>query len=299
MADVIEYNAEQRSHLHLLRTALQDITPEQQSFCEDACLYRYLRARSWDVRKAEKQLRETLKWREHYRPQAIKFLDVEHEACTGKVYRDGFDKFGHPVLILRPACQNTTDKVMQMKLLVYMLERCVESMGSGVEKLVMVTDFKGYSRKNAPDLSQSKETLHILSTHYPERLFRAISVDPPLMFWAFFKIIKPFIDPVTAQKVMFAPDGKSKKKEESYAHLWDILIKAETDKALHGDADRPYNPEQYRRQELLNDVRKGLLTPDDLSAELKQIAKDLTVSAIAGAANMLVHLVNPNAPPLH
>lgn len=35
-------------------------------FCDDMCLLRYLRARSYDVDKAEAMLRDTLAWREVY-----------------------------------------------------------------------------------------------------------------------------------------------------------------------------------------------------------------------------------------
>ena len=49
------------------------------------------------------------------------------------------------------------------------------------------------------------QVLHILQTHYPERLGRALITHMPWMLNAFFKLITPFIDPVTKDKIRFNP----------------------------------------------------------------------------------------------
>jgi hypothetical protein len=51
----------------------------------------------------------------------------------------------------------------------------------------------------------SKRLLHILSTCYPERLFKCFLVDAPMLFQGLWAIIKPFLDPVTKAKGKFIP----------------------------------------------------------------------------------------------
>jgi hypothetical protein len=46
------------------------------------------------------------------------------------------------------------------------------------------------------------ETLNILQNHYPERLFRAYCISPPFLFTTFYKMISPFIDTITKEKLV-------------------------------------------------------------------------------------------------
>ena len=44
-------------------------------FCSDACIARYLRARNWNVKKAVKMLKASLKWRREYKPEEIRWVN--------------------------------------------------------------------------------------------------------------------------------------------------------------------------------------------------------------------------------
>ena len=48
--------------------------------------------------------------------------------------------------------------------------------------------------------------MNILQNHYPERLGRALVTNVPFYIWGFFKLITPFIDPVTREKIRFNED---------------------------------------------------------------------------------------------
>jgi hypothetical protein len=49
--------------------------PEKLSiYCSDASIERHLRARNWNVKKALKMLKETLKWRVAYKPEEIRWV---------------------------------------------------------------------------------------------------------------------------------------------------------------------------------------------------------------------------------
>lgn len=58
----------------------------------------------------------------------------------------------------------------------------------------------------ATTLGQARQVLTILQTYYAERLGRAICVNVPFLFWGFYKLVGPFIDPVTKEKIRFNPN---------------------------------------------------------------------------------------------
>jgi hypothetical protein len=72
------FSAKQLALVVELRNKIQDAltTPELKNWCNDACISRYLRAREWNLEAAEKMLRNTLKWREEYKPHLIRFEEV-------------------------------------------------------------------------------------------------------------------------------------------------------------------------------------------------------------------------------
>lgn len=43
-------------------------------YCSDASISRYLRAQNWNVKKAAKMLKATLKWRLEYKPEEIRWV---------------------------------------------------------------------------------------------------------------------------------------------------------------------------------------------------------------------------------
>jgi len=127
----------------------------------------------------------------------------------------GFDIHSRPCLYLIPSRQNTNPSPRQIQQLVYSLERAVDMMPQGVETLSLLIDFKHSSNSKNPSPGTGKQVLHILQTHYPERLGKALVINgiQPLSFavanlvptfvWLFFKLITPFIDPNTREKLKF------------------------------------------------------------------------------------------------
>lgn len=127
---------------------------------------------------------------------------------VGKTYVRGYDKTGHPIVIMRPSKENTYDHKGNIRNLVYTMERAVAcGVKSGQEKLVLLIDYEGYSIFNAPPMHTARETLTILQDHYPERLHRAYCIHPPILFYTFYQLISPFIDHVTKQKIVMMTDS--------------------------------------------------------------------------------------------
>lgn len=53
----------------------QRLGNEYSSFLSDQSISRYLRARNWNVKKAEKMLEESLIWRMNYKPAEIRWVN--------------------------------------------------------------------------------------------------------------------------------------------------------------------------------------------------------------------------------
>ncbi|CAK7246118.1 MAG: Phosphatidylinositol transfer protein (PITP) [Sporothrix thermara] len=174
------------------------------------CLLRFLRATKWHEKEAAKRLQETLAWRREYGVDGLTADHISPENETGKQVLLGYDKQGRVCHYLRPSRQNTEASPRQVQHLVYMVERVIDIMPAGQETLALLVNFKTTKKSgdNAPPpgISTGREVLHILQTHYPERLGRALVINVPWVVWGFFKLITPFIDPLTREKLKFNED---------------------------------------------------------------------------------------------
>lgn len=182
-------------------------------FCSDACLVRYLRSvKHGSVDAALARLKHTLEWRASYKPYEITPKDVEPEAVTGKLYVDGFDAHGRPVVYMLPFRENSTDWDRMVRHLVFNLEMAIRLLPeTGDGKVCLLIDYSSF--KNNVPMGVSKRVLDILQNHYVERLGVAMMHDAPAMLSVFWKIISPFLDPVTKGKIHFTKKGQPFIKE--------------------------------------------------------------------------------------
>ncbi|KAK5993936.1 CRAL-TRIO domain-containing protein C23B6.04c [Cladobotryum mycophilum] len=187
------------------------------------CLLRYLRATKWNVDESAKRLLSTLAWRREYGLDGFTPEYISPEQETGKQIVVGFDKQGRPCQYLNPGRQNTDASPRQIHHLFYMVERVVEVMPPGKQR-----------QNTSVPVSTAREVLHILQNHYPERLGKALIINVPWLVQGFFKIITPFIDPVTREKLKFNEDMKQYVPAEQ---LWSS--------DWGGDLDFEYDHETY------------------------------------------------------
>jgi len=73
----------------------------------------------------------------------------------------------------------------------------------GDGKLTAIFDLRGASMDNM-DVAGLKQIFGLLQSHFPERLGRMIFLDPPVIFWGVWRVVSPFVDPVTRAKVVMA-----------------------------------------------------------------------------------------------
>ena len=225
-----------------LPTPLNDL---EKMFLTRDCLLRYLRASKWDTVVALTRVVSTLLWRREYAPHAISPEHVSPENETGKQWLLGYDKQGRPCLALNPARQNTDPSDRQIQHLVFMLERAIDLMPPGQGTLALKIDFAGISSGKTPSLSTAKQVLNILQNHYPERLGRAISLSLPWFVSTFYKLITPFVDPLTREKLVF-PSAKEKKGgENGEAEITNYVPKEQLEKEVGGACDFEYRHAVY------------------------------------------------------
>lgn len=222
-------------------TEISSLDDSEKSWLTRECLLRYLRATKWHVDEAIKRIVATLIWRRTFGVDPESSLTEElisSENETGKELLFGFDNDSRPCLALKPGRQNTTPSHRQVQCLVYLLERTIDFMPSGQDQLALVIDFqsvKGMPKRDnkIPSLSTGREVLSILQNHYPERLGKALMLNIPWAVWVFLKLIGPFMDPLTREKLVY------QQPPEEY------IPKEQLEAMYGGDVDFEYDHEMY------------------------------------------------------
>ncbi|EFJ26338.1 hypothetical protein SELMODRAFT_412840 [Selaginella moellendorffii] len=188
--------ADQDAKVSELANRLTGLSDRESKYCTDSCLRKFLRARNWSVRKAEKMLKEALSWRASYKPEEIRWGDVARESETGKLYKANYlDKLGRPVLVMRPGAQNTSAPAGQIKQLVYFMENVIVNLPpNGQDQMVWLIDFNGWSIFKSPSVKTAKDIAYILQTFYPEWLGLAILYNPPYIFETFWVLLHDIFD---------------------------------------------------------------------------------------------------------
>ncbi|KAI9012020.1 CRAL-TRIO domain-containing protein [Phycomyces nitens] len=230
----------------IMLTSDHEYYESEKGFLTDQTLSRYLRARKWDFEAAKTMLENTVRWRRDYRPEQLDPDYISPEADTGKMYFNGFDKCGRPIWIMRPRNQNSKDEERQIKHIVFCLERGIRLMPKDVEKMSILIDFKDSASSHNPSLATSKRFLSILGNHYPERLGVAFIVKSPWFFLASFKLVSPFIDPVTKAKIQFVRDqDKTKDEQKDLANLFDFISADQLECEYGGNYNFQFDKETY------------------------------------------------------
>jgi CRAL/TRIO domain/CRAL/TRIO, N-terminal domain len=198
-----------------LRAAIQadsSLDRELLLWADDACLLRFVRAAKFNHDVAVSRLRETLGWRKETRADSIlpaksspEFSLLRGEAECGKMFvLPRPDKSGRSVIVMRPGFQTIENAEANIRYLIYTLERASRVCSLETDKennYIVIVDFRAgeFSFRRAPSMSTS----NIIQEHYPESLSHAFLFDAPSFFLPLFKMLRPFIDPVTAAKIHF------------------------------------------------------------------------------------------------
>ncbi|KAF7146301.1 hypothetical protein RHSIM_Rhsim04G0203000 [Rhododendron simsii] len=126
------------SVLSLLRKQ-SPLTLKQEKFCNNACVERFLKSKGDNVKKAAKQLRACLSWRESIGTDHLIADEFSSELAEGMAYVSGHDAESRPIMIFRTK-QDYQKFHSQKSLLVFTLEVAVQSMPRNAEQFVLLFD---------------------------------------------------------------------------------------------------------------------------------------------------------------
>jgi hypothetical protein len=215
------------------------LTDDEKAWLTRECFLRYLRATKWKSDDAKRRIESTLVWRRTFGVDPYSTLApdvVAPENETGKEVILGYDNDCRPCLYLKPGRQNTKASHRQVQHLVFMLERVIDFMPSGQDQLALLIDFKPTKigkQSKLPSIGTGREVLNILQDHYPERLGKALLTNIPWLGWTFLKIIHPFIDPLTREKLVF---------QEPFPNY---VPREQLDAEFGGDVEFDYDHDKY------------------------------------------------------
>ncbi|XP_047072954.1 phosphatidylinositol transfer protein 3-like isoform X1 [Lolium rigidum] len=175
---------------------------------DDFMLRRFLRARDHNIGKASAMFLKYLAWKRTAKPNgSITADEVRNELAQDKLYVQGHDKLGRPMVYLFGARHIAAKRDLNefKRYVVYILDTTCTKLQAGQEKFASVVDLKGFGYANY-DIRAMLEALDIMQNNYPERLGRVFLIHVPYVFMAAWKMVYPFIDDITKKKFVFVAD---------------------------------------------------------------------------------------------
>ena len=268
---------EQQRAINEFRQALEevDLYHQHREWADDRQLLRFLIARNFNQKASFDMIVEALKWREKRQPSRIESQSgweekMSKESETGKIYCPGHDRWGRSLLVFDNTVQNTPHVDDHMLFLAWNLEFAIKMMtlspaisakrereanglpsgGPVPDKYTIFMHLTNFSFFNTPPLQSTRETIHMVATCFPERLGHCIAYQPPAVFKVFFNTVKGFLDPKTANKMVFVIGDVSEGSENDLlmkrliGDNWKTLTGAEQEVVRRGNSPG-YNHEKF------------------------------------------------------
>ncbi|XXG78264.1 hypothetical protein AAC387_Pa08g2242 [Persea americana] len=201
----------EKNKVALMRVFVEREDPTSKEV-DDLTLRRFLVARDLDIEKASAMFLKCLKWRRAAVPNGfISESEVKNQCTERKLFVQGFDKKGRRIGVLQLAKHSPHKRDLEefKRFVIYSLDKLCASMPSGQEKFIAIGDIKGWGYSNF-DLRGYVACLEIMQEYFPERLGKVFLIHVPYIFWTAWKIIYPFIDKNTREKIVFVENKNLK-----------------------------------------------------------------------------------------
>ncbi|XP_006894849.1 PREDICTED: SEC14-like protein 4 [Elephantulus edwardii] len=207
----------QQEVLAKFRENLQDLLPTLPK-PDDYFLLRWLRARNFDLQKAEDMLRQHAEYRKQQDldhiltwqpPEVIQLYDsgglcgYDYEGCP--VWFDIIGNLDSKGLLLSASKQEMIKKrIKACEILLRECELQSEKLGRKIETVVMVFDMEGLGLRHLwkPAVEVYQQFFATLEANYPETLKNLIAVRTPKLFPVAFNLVKSFMSEDTRKKIV-------------------------------------------------------------------------------------------------
>ncbi|KAL2824427.1 CRAL-TRIO domain-containing protein [Aspergillus cavernicola] len=254
----------------------------------DAYLLRYLRVSKWDVHKSLVHLLNSIVWRlkemqvdnvllprgelyaaEHERNALNPFKADDargfiSQIRVGKSFVHGVDKMNRPIVVVRMRLhhpgEQSEDSINQFVTQINETVRLLIS--PPVETSIVLLDMTGFSLANM-EYAPARFMIRCWETYYPESLGALLIHNAPRVFNGVWKIIKPWMDPSLAEKVVFT---RTVEDLEKYIDREQIIAE------LGGNEDWEYEYQEPEPDE--NGAMEDYAARDTLLADRQSISED-------------------------
>ncbi len=258
--------ASRTEELEAIKEIRSALTKDEKSQLTDPrMLIRHWRAEKGNTKRALQTLRDALQWRRDFEVTPLRVCmqnnsdkllghkDYQEmmrlENTTGKIYVRGTTLEGRALMYMFAMRNNTDSDADNMRHLVWNLEKAIRvtqhhSQGQ-LDKYCLLVDCTDYDLRKSPSLQASKMTLDVLQKHFKERMYRIYVLNPPLAFRIFWKLVQPFIDPVTKTKLVFCTGPNSDGAKLLHKEVG-LAAAKKLETCAHGTGDaRPFCSKEY------------------------------------------------------
>ena len=165
---------------------------------------RFLLGRKRDVAGAHRDLVAFARWREEHGGDSLTLEDCGDYGRRRVSFLHGRDKRNRPIVVTisgrHPAYDRDLGEVR--KYIILMFNQALAEADPDSETILSVCDLTAFTLGNM-DYELTRIFFHVLQTFYPETLAQVLIVNAPFAFYACWAVIKPWLDPVTAEKFQF------------------------------------------------------------------------------------------------
>lgn len=155
----------------------------------------FLKDRKLDVEATVAKLTRALQWRKEFGVDQITEDFIAAAAAKGEAYLHTHkDKKGRPtiVVVAKKHFPAENSKFETEKLCVALIERGVDQLPEGEDKLLGIFDLRGFTSKNA-DWKFVRFLVDVFYEYYPKRLGEVLFIDAPFIFSAGWNTFKPLL----------------------------------------------------------------------------------------------------------